>query len=114
MKLLFDQNISNRLVAKITHLFSDAKQVKDLKLENATDKQIWEYAKSKKFTIVTFDSDFYDLSTLYGHPPKIIWLRLGNISTNDLSIFMESKSQIITEFINNEEYNNISCLELIR
>lgn len=113
MKLLFDQNISNRLVAKIAHLFSDAKQVKDLKLKGATDKQIWEYAKSENFTIVTFDSDFYDLSILYGYPPKIIWLRLGNISTNDLSIFIESKYEIITEFISDNEYKNISCLELI-
>ena len=113
MKLLFDQNISNRLVAKITHLFSYAKQVKELKLEGATDRQIWKYAKTNSFTIVTFDSDFYDLSVLYGHPPKIIWLRVGNISTNDLSSFLESKYQIITDFINEEAYSTISCLELI-
>lgn len=114
MKLLFDQNISNRLIAKITHLFPHAKQVKELKLEGSTDRQIWEYSKKEKFTILTFDSDFYDLSTLYGHPPKIIWLRLGNISTNELSAFIESKYQIIVEFINDDDYKNISCLELIR
>jgi predicted nuclease of predicted toxin-antitoxin system len=114
VKLLFDQNISNRLIIRITHLFSEAKQVKELNLEGVTDGQIWKYAKSKEYTIVTFDSDFYDLSALYGHPPKIIWLRLGNISTNDLSVFLESKYQTITEFIINDAYRDISCLELTR
>jgi predicted nuclease of predicted toxin-antitoxin system len=113
VRLLFDQNISNRLIAKIIHLFPEAKQVKELALENYTDRQIWEYAKIEKFTIATFDSDFYDLSTLYGHPPKIVWLRLGNISTNDLFSYLESKYRTIIEFIEDETNQDISCLELI-
>ena len=40
-------------------------------LENASDRKIWEFAKKEGFTIVTFDADFYDLVTLFGHPPKI-------------------------------------------
>ncbi len=58
MKLLFDQNISFRLLRKIEVQFPEAKQVKEVGLENSTDMQIWEYAKVNHFTIVTFDADF--------------------------------------------------------
>lgn len=30
------------------------------------------------------DSDFRQLAFLYGPPPKVIWLRVGNASTADL------------------------------
>ncbi len=58
MKLLFDQNISFRVVRELTEYFPEAKQVRELNLENTTDRQIWEYAKQNGYTIITFDSDF--------------------------------------------------------
>ena len=70
MRLLFDQNISFRLVSKIRDIFHEARQVKELGLENLTDFQIWRYAKSNNYSIVTFDADFYDYSLLKGHLPK--------------------------------------------
>ena len=45
MKLLFDQNISHRLLNNIQDILPEAKQVRNLGLENNSDKQIWEYAK---------------------------------------------------------------------
>jgi predicted nuclease of predicted toxin-antitoxin system len=71
MKLLFDQNISFRIISKLNDVFPDAKQVRELGLENSTDSEIWEYAKSKDYSIVTFDADFYDMSNLYGHPQEL-------------------------------------------
>ncbi len=72
MKLLFDQNISFRIINKISKTFPKAKQIKELGLENNTDMQIWTFAKEHNYAIVTFDSDFFDLSNLFGIPPKII------------------------------------------
>ena len=77
MRLLLDQNISFRLVSKLEHDFPGTCQVKSLRLANSTDKEIWEYAKIHDFIILTFDADFYDFSVVWGHPPKIIWLRTG-------------------------------------
>ena len=112
MKLLFDQNLSFRLVSKLKSIFPEAQQVRDLGLENSTDREIWNYAKSNAFTIITFDADFYDMSNLYGHPPRIIWLRTGNRRTSDLvNIFME-KSPIIKKFLTDQAYENIACLEI--
>lgn len=58
MKLLFDQNISFRIVKKVSHLFPDSKQAKQIGLDRATDTRIWDYARDNNFVIVTFDGDF--------------------------------------------------------
>lgn len=63
MKLLFDQNISFRIVKLIQDKFPDTVQVRELRLEGKSDFEIWNYAKVNDFTIVTFDADFYDLVT---------------------------------------------------
>ena len=112
MKLLFDQNISYRITHLIEDIFPKSKQVRDLKLENSTDSQIWEYAKNNYFCIVTFDSDFYDLSLVKGSPPKIIWLRMGNSSTKLLEKIIRENEILIKEFLENSDYKEISCLEL--
>jgi predicted nuclease of predicted toxin-antitoxin system len=78
MKLLFDQNISHRIIPNIQDIFPNAMQVRELGLENLADKEIWDYAKKNEFVIVTFDMDFYDLSVIWGNPPKIIWIRTFN------------------------------------
>lgn len=112
MKLLFDQNISFRIVKKIEDILPQSNQVRLLGLENATDVDIWEYAKNNKFTIVTFDTDFYDLSLIKGTPPKIIWLRIGNTSTATLIECLKLNFELIVEFIQNNDYKNLSCLEI--
>ena len=108
MNLLFDQNISFRLLKKIKDFYPNAKQVKELGLENASDIEIFNFAKSNDFTIVTFDSDFFDLNTLYGFPPKIIWIRTGNTTTQNLEIILKEKFELIELFIS-EDYG---CLEI--
>ncbi len=45
MKLLSDQNISFRIIPKIADVFPEAKQVKQVGLENARDLEIWEHAR---------------------------------------------------------------------
>jgi predicted nuclease of predicted toxin-antitoxin system len=69
MRLLFDQNISFRITKKIIDIFPNCKNVSDCGLMNCDDTDIWEYAKKNDYSIVTFDSDFYDISVIYGHPP---------------------------------------------
>lgn len=103
MNLLFDQNVSYRIIKLISELFPGARQVRELQLENATDLEIWTYAKSNHYCIVTFDADFIDISNLKGHPPKVIWLRLGNTSTKFIAEKILEDHQIIREFIRNDE-----------
>ena len=112
MKLLFDQNISHRIINKLPHSFSECKQVGHVGLKDRDDIDIWQYAQNNNFSIVTFDSDFYDLSLINGWPPKIIWLRTGNLTTNEISQLLQDKQETIENFINNRESVNIACLEI--
>jgi len=109
MKLLFDQNISFRLLKRIIDLYPDSKQVLELGLENSTDREIFYFAQRNNYTIVTFDSDFFDLVTLYGFPPKIIWIRTGNTTTKNLELILKAKYELIELFIK----ENYGCLEIV-
>jgi predicted nuclease of predicted toxin-antitoxin system len=109
MKLLFDQNISFRIINKIALVYPNSEQVRRLQLENSSDLEIWTFAKNNNYTIITFDSDFFDLTNLYGHPPKIIWLKTGNTSTKEIAQLLINKVDLIKEFVENDE---IACLEI--
>lgn len=110
MKLLFDQNISHRILNHIRDILPEAKQVRDLGLENNSDKHIWEYAKKSDFLIVTFDGDFYDFSLVWGHPPKIIWIRTYNQTTKNVEEILRKYIDKIQDFKND---NDLACLEII-
>ncbi|MDJ0689469.1 MAG: DUF5615 family PIN-like protein [Xenococcaceae cyanobacterium MO_188.B32] len=71
MKLLLDENLSDRIIHRIIDLYPNSQQVKTLGLINTDDAIIWEYAKKNGFVIVSKDSDFHQRSLLYGHPPKL-------------------------------------------
>ena len=96
MKLLFDQNISSRILKKISEAYSDSSHVKLEGLKNASDSKIWDHANLHHFIIVTQASDFNDIFLLKGFPPKILWFRTGNE---------------IQDFVEN---NELGCLEFSR
>jgi len=112
MRLLSDQNISHRVLDRLRQVMPEAKHIKELDLQGATDRQIWNFAKTQEFHIVTFDADFYDLVTLYGHPPKVIWLRLGNTSTQNLAECLLKNIETIQQFLMDENQKDLSCLEI--
>ncbi len=103
MKLLFDQNISFKVAKKIQDVFFGAKHLSDLRLEGSKDIEIWEFAKNNGYCIVTFDFDFIDLSTLKGSPPKIIWLRLGNSTSEKIASRLKSDANLIADFLISED-----------
>ena len=81
MRFFFDQNISHNVLKLLPENYSASTSVKKEGLINASDREIGDYAKTEAYIIVTQDSDFNDLNSLYGVPPKIIWIRIGNIKT---------------------------------
>ncbi|MCS6938548.1 MAG: DUF5615 family PIN-like protein [Roseiflexaceae bacterium] len=98
MKLLFDHNISPRLVRSLSDLYPNASHVSMVGLDTADDRTVWQYAQTHGYIIVTKDSDFSDISVLLGFPPKIIWLRLGNCTTSDIERTLRNGYVGITEF----------------
>ena len=111
MKLLFDQNISFKILKVFPSQYQDSSHVRQEGLINALDKQIWEFAKLHDYAIVTQDSDFNDLNVLYGFPPKIIWVRTGNLKTLALLNILINYSEDLIKFIND---NNYGCYEILR
>lgn len=98
MRLLLDENISWRCVKTISTLFEEVKHVKEISKTRMTDTDIWNYAEKHNFTILTNDADFSNLSILKGFPPKIIWLRFGNLPKDLFTNKILSKIDLINEF----------------
>jgi predicted nuclease of predicted toxin-antitoxin system len=99
MSLLFDHNLSVRLIARLADLFPQATHVTLVGLDRATDSVVWAYAQSHNLAIVTKDSDFSDLSVLRGFPPKVIWLRLGNCTTTQIEALLRRQAVTIQDFL---------------
>lgn len=111
MRFFFDQNISHRILKLIPEIYSESTTVKKEGLLNAQDRQIWDFAKQHNYIIVTQDSDFNDLTSLYGFPPKIIWIRTGNLKTQAIVNILIDYSLEIEKFVTNQQYG---CFEIFR
>ncbi|HMG75166.1 MAG TPA: DUF5615 family PIN-like protein [Pyrinomonadaceae bacterium] len=102
MKLLFDQNLSFKLCRLLADVFPESNQVRSIGMEEAEDLAIWEYAKANSFVLVSHDADFADLATLFGPPPKVIWLRCGNQPTYAIEHRLRDHVDAIAAFVKDE------------
>lgn len=102
MKLLLDENLSDRILHRIVDLYPDSEHVKTLGLIRTDDELIWEYAKTNGFVIVSKDSDFHQRSLLYGYPPKFIYLRIGNCPTAKITQILRDNLDTIIQFESSE------------
>jgi predicted nuclease of predicted toxin-antitoxin system len=73
------------------------------------DRSIWQYAKTNEFVIVSHDADFADMATLYGPPPKVIWLRCGNQPNDVIEMLLRRHAEAITAFAQD---HTESCWEI--
>jgi predicted nuclease of predicted toxin-antitoxin system len=102
MKLLFDQHFSFRTVKGLDDLFPDARHLRFFNLVHASDSEIWDFARTEGFTIITKDSDFHQRSLTFGHPPKVVWLRCGNLPRAELEAFIRKNAALLRDFIREE------------
>lgn len=109
MNLLFDQNLSRKLVTRLADVFPNASHVQLHGLSEKTDQEIWKFAKLNNFCIVTQDVDFAERSRLYGSPPKVVWLRCGNAPTHQIEALIRAGQEAIQELL---EQSDLHCLEL--
>ncbi len=98
MRLLFDQNLAPRLVRGLADLFPGSAHVRELGMDSASDQEIWTHARGEGFVIVSKDNDFQQMSFLYGHPPKVIWIRRGNCSVKESESILRTNSARIHVF----------------
>lgn len=103
MKLLFDQNISPKLLAALSDIFPDSTHVQNVELEKASDIDIWNFARKYDYIIISKDSDFSERSLVFGYPPFVVWIRRGNCSTKDIINLLKENFESIKTFAENKE-----------
>jgi predicted nuclease of predicted toxin-antitoxin system len=99
VSLLFDQNLSWRLVGRLAAEYPGSEQVVLAGLAGADDRVVWAYAASKGLAVVTKDSDFSALSALLGSPPKLVWLHVGNGPTQDVEDLLRLRQSDVSAFL---------------
>jgi predicted nuclease of predicted toxin-antitoxin system len=102
VKLLFDHNLSPRLIKLLADLYPDSEHVYLLGLDQSKDEDVWEYAKRGGFIMVTKDADFSDLCLLLGFPPKVIWIRRGNCATRDIEAILRRHHDDVKAIVSDE------------
>jgi predicted nuclease of predicted toxin-antitoxin system len=98
MKLLFDENLSPKLARRLADLFPDSTHVRDVGLKTADDPVVWAYAQNNDLMIVSKDADMHDRSLIFGYPPKVVWVKLGNCSTSDVESLLRREFAAIKKF----------------
>jgi len=95
MRFLIDENLPHQLgqILRINSLHATRLS------EQPTDTELWNYAKDNDLIILTKDTDFFDRLLLNGPPPKVIWVRLGNIRKQQLIETLAQRWPDITRLI---------------
>ena len=99
MKLLLDENLSFRLVEALRDTYPGSAHVRDVGLLGAPDRLIWSYAADQGFILVSKDADFYERSLVYGAPPKVVWLRIGNSTVAQTADLLRSRYILVRRFV---------------
>lgn len=97
MKLLFDHHLSPTLVGRLGALFPESNHVWHLGLHDVPDETVWSYAREHGFIVVSKDADFSEISMELGYPPKLVWLRIKNWSTDDIEQLIRTSHSRIVE-----------------
>ncbi len=100
MKLLFDQNLSHKLVPSVESMFPGSRHIRDFELTESNDEDIWSFARENSFIVVSKDTDFMHRALLRGHPPKVIHLCVGNCATDQIAHLLQQRGDTIGAFAN--------------
>ncbi len=103
MRLLFDEQLSERLPAMLADVFPGALHVRALEGSGVPDERVWQLAIEHFCVLVSKDEDFHRLSVLRGAPPKVVWIRLGNCRTEHVAALLRRRAVDLKVFAEQEE-----------
>lgn len=98
MKLLFDENLSPRLVRALSDVYAGSAHVYETGLHAVDDAAIWTFAANHGYMVVSKDADFYQRSLVFGAPPKVVWVRVGNGPTGQVARLLRENRDLILRF----------------
>ncbi len=97
MRLLFNNNLSHRLIAELADIYPNSLHVRDIGPEDAADTDIWDYAREHGLVIVTQDRDYREMSRVCGQPSKLVFITLRNCPTARVAaLFSQHKADLIS------------------
>ena len=108
-RLFFDEPLSEELCEGLSDIFPGSLHVRVLGHGGAGDAAVWDLARQHGCLVVSKDEDFHRLAVLHGAPPKFVWIRLGNCTTDDIAQLLRRHHQDIIRF---DEQNEATVLEL--
>jgi len=103
VKLLLDENLSRRLVPRLSDLFPGSIHVSAIGLLQSRDLEIWTFARDGGYVLLSADADFYELAMTHGSPPKVIWLRNCDYPTATVEKLIRGSAIRIAEFQQDEQ-----------
>jgi len=103
VKLLFDENLSPKLVGLLEAEYPGSAHVYGVGLRAGADRRIWEHAREYGFTIVSKDDDFRQRSFVQGAPPKVVWLQVGNAGTAEIADLLRERVPRLRQFESERE-----------
>jgi len=112
VKLLLDENLSYRLVRVLDKVYPGTMHVTQVKPSLNSDPAIWEYARKQDFVLVTFDSDFVQLATLRGAPPKVLLLTLRNPRHAEIGSALLLRKEQIDRFVEDIDIGSPAVMEI--
>ena len=71
---------------------------------------IWAFAAENNFAIISKDSDFVHRALLRGHPPKVVYLRVGSASTERIGQLLLDLQEAIKAFLS-DPVESVQTLE---
>ena len=110
-RLLFDQNLSPRLVERLDDRFGGSVHVLDVGLSKASDAEVLEFAAHLDMTIVTKDKDFADMVTVRDGVPRVLWVMLGNATTDEVAEAIIDAADSILELLDDPA---VQIVQLVR
>jgi predicted nuclease of predicted toxin-antitoxin system len=103
VRLLFDEQLSEELCTLLEDAFPGSLHVRKLGAGGVGDSTVWRLAQERDALLVTKDEDFHRFSVMYGAPPKVLWVRLGNCTTDDVAGLLRRHRGDIERFVQQTE-----------
>ena len=84
-------------MSRLADVLPESQHVRDVGLERAPDGQVWQFALERGLAIVTRDSDFQERSQIATVAPRIVWIRHGNCSTDEIEALLRRHAERISK-----------------
>ncbi len=104
VRLLFDENLSQRLLQPLTDLFPGSEHIRNLASTGTSDRLLWDLSRTGPFILTTRDEDFVGMSVLRGAPPKVVWLNVGKSRNAVIAALLQTHASDIERFAGDDEH----------